>query len=206
MGLSVVRHGTALPRLRSGASGPLLERECSKRSCSPAILGLSKGARGETLHQVLRLLAQVQAAKGTSEPAHVLLKVHDEDTRFEPAVVRLARGVNGRLPPETIRQVVREQFGRFRQCYEAGLSRDPKLTGKIVVRFVIGRDGTVSNAAPSPLPASPELPPNAPEVPETSMPDDEVTKCVVDAFKDLEFPKPQGGIVTVVYPIVFSPG
>jgi hypothetical protein len=30
-------------------------------------------------------------------------------------------------------------------------------------------------------------------------------RCVRDNFLPLVFPKPQGGIVTVVYPIMFSP-
>jgi hypothetical protein len=38
------------------------------------------------------------------------------------------------------------------------------------------------------------------------MPDAEVTKCVTVVMKALEFPAPEGGIVTVAYPITFSPG
>jgi len=33
-----------------------------------------------------------------------------------------------------------------------------------------------------------------------------VAVCVVTAFYGLEFPEPDGGIVTVVYPIMLSPG
>jgi len=36
------------------------------------------------------------------------------------------------------------------------------------------------------------------------MPDD-VTSCVVRQFGNLSFPQPEGGIVTVVYPITFTP-
>jgi hypothetical protein len=38
------------------------------------------------------------------------------------------------------------------------------------------------------------------------MPDGGVVSCVVRAFYGLSFPQPEGGIVTVVYPIMFSPG
>jgi hypothetical protein len=38
------------------------------------------------------------------------------------------------------------------------------------------------------------------------MPDPEVTRCVLAAFAPLRFPQPENGIVTVVYPIHFSPG
>jgi hypothetical protein len=32
-----------------------------------------------------------------------------------------------------------------------------------------------------------------------------VVSCVSRAFYDISFPKPEGGIVTVVYPISFQP-
>ena len=38
------------------------------------------------------------------------------------------------------------------------------------------------------------------------MPDPEVARCVSEQFRLLEFPEPDGGLVTVVCPIVFSPG
>ena len=33
-----------------------------------------------------------------------------------------------------------------------------------------------------------------------------VVSCVVRGFGNLSFPQPEGGIVTVVYPIIFNPG
>ncbi len=97
--------------------------------------------------------------------------------------------ISGRLPPETIQRIVRQNFGRFRACYEAGLTRNPSLAGTVRARFVIGRDGAVSNVGDG----------------GSSMPDPAVTSCVIRAFYGLSFPQPEGGIVTVVYPIAFSP-
>jgi hypothetical protein len=37
------------------------------------------------------------------------------------------------------------------------------------------------------------------------LPDDEAVTCVVEAFRSLHFPPPDGGLVTVVYPITFEP-
>src|SRR5262249_36840059 len=51
----------------------------------------------------------------------------------------------GSLPPELIQRTVRQNFGRFRMCYEDGLRRSPSLAGRVAVRFVIGRDGSVSS-------------------------------------------------------------
>lgn len=97
----------------------------------------------------------------------------------------------GRLPPEEIRRIVRANYGTYRKCYEAGLGRYAKLEGKVTLRFVIERDGTVSNAVVS----------------DSTLPDCQVARCVRDGFKTLRFPKPRGGgIVTVQYPIMLQPG
>ena len=111
--------------------------------------------------------------------------------RTKPPQVRMgATSVSGRLPPEVIQRIVRQNFGRFRLCYENGLRNNPNLQGRVAVRFVIGRDGAVSNVGNG----------------GSDMPDSGVVSCVVRSFYGLSFPQPEGGIVTVVYPIMFSPG
>lgn len=40
----------------------------------------------------------------------------------------------------------------------------------------------------------------------SDLPDARALQCVVEAYYGLSFPQPEGGIVTVVYPIMFSPG
>ena len=96
--------------------------------------------------------------------------------------------VSGRLPPEAIQRIVRANFGRFRACYQDGLKRNPALEGRVTTNFVIGRDGSVSNVSDG----------------GSTMPDAGVKSCVLRAFYGLSFPQPEGGIVTVAYPIVFS--
>ena len=39
---------------------------------------------------------------------------------------------------------------------------------------------------------------------ERSITDSAVATCVENAFKSMSFPEPEGGIVTVVYPLVMS--
>lgn len=111
--------------------------------------------------------------------------------RTKPPQVRMgATTVNGRLPPEVIQRIVRQNYGRFRLCYENGLRNNPNLQGRVAVRFVIGRDGSVSNVGNG----------------GSDLPDPAVVQCVIRAYYGLSFPQPEGGIVTVVYPIMFSPG
>jgi Ca-activated chloride channel family protein len=108
-----------------------------------------------------------------------------------PPKVRMgATTVNGRLPPEVIQRIVRQNFGRFRLCYENGLRNNPNLEGRVSVRFVIGRDGNVSSTGNG----------------GSDLPDAGVVSCVQRAISGLSFPQPEGGTVTVVYPVMFSPG
>jgi hypothetical protein len=114
----------------------------------------------------------------------------NRDTR-SPHIRQGTTTVNGRLPPEVIQRIVRQNFGRFKLCYLEGLNRDPKLTGMVATKFVIDRAGAVSTAAREAT---------------TTMPDAAVVSCVVRGFSNLSFPQPEGGIVTVVYPVIFDPG
>jgi len=96
----------------------------------------------------------------------------------------------GRLSPDEIRAVVRANYDRVRPCYEAGLARDPKLAGRVGIRFVIERDGKVSST----------------RVADCTLPDCAVARCVRDELKSLTFPEPEGGIVSAVYPLMLEPG
>lgn len=126
-------------------------------------------------------------------PVHVVLADGRQVAapKTTPSTVRYgAMTVSGRLPPEVIHRIIRQNFGRFRLCYEQGLRNNPNLQGRVSVRFVIGRDGAISNVANG----------------GSDMPDGGVVNCIVRAFYGLSFPQPEGGIVTVVYPIMFAPG
>jgi hypothetical protein len=98
--------------------------------------------------------------------------------------------VNGRIPPERIQATVRASFAGIRTCYEQGLRASPSLQGRITIKFVIDLEGRVTSTVDA----------------GSDLPDREIVQCVADAFKKLRFPKPEGGIVTVVYPLVFNPG
>lgn len=104
-----------------------------------------------------------------------------------PRVKMGSTTVSGGLPPEVIQRIVRSSFGRFRACYDAGLRNDPNLSGNVRVRFTISASGSVKKASAS-----------------GSIPDEKVISCVQRAFNSLSFPQPEGGEVSVTYPIVFS--
>lgn len=111
-------------------------------------------------------------------------------TTLAPQVRMGAATVSGKLPAEVVRRIVRQNFGRFRMCYEQGLAKDPNLEGQLTVRFVIGRDGSVFDVVSA----------------GSNLANDGVKSCVVSSFYGLSFPQPEDGIVTVSYPLLLSPG
>jgi hypothetical protein len=87
---------------------------------------------------------------------------------------------HGRIEPVVIQRVARASFGSFTRCYQ----------GRVSTKFVIELDGSVSQAEVGAA---------------TTLPDKAVVSCVVEVFGRLRFPRPEGGIVDVVYPLSFSP-
>lgn len=106
-----------------------------------------------------------------------------------PRIREGATKVDGRLPPEVIQRIVRQNFRRFRLCYEAGLRDDPKLAGRVVTDFVIDRKGAVTSVKDG----------------DSDLPNAGVRSCMARVFSNLSFPEPEGGIVKVSYPIRFAP-
>jgi hypothetical protein len=113
---------------------------------------------------------------------------------YVPKGIKMREGnldsVGGQIPAEVIQRIVRQNFGRFRLCYENGLRTNPGLGGRVAVKFVIDRQGSVALASDG----------------GSDLPDQAVTACIVRGFQNLSFPEPKGGQVKVTYPIVFTPG
>jgi hypothetical protein len=100
-----------------------------------------------------------------------------------------ATTVNGRLSPPQIQASVRARWSRFLRCYDEKAESNPNLAGLVSMRFVIGRDGLVTNVSDR----------------GSTLPDPDVTSCVKRVFYAICFDHPDGGIATVVYPITFGP-
>jgi hypothetical protein len=155
-------------------------------------IGEGGGMRGETIGLTgigtcgSSLCSGVEGGFGRS-----LARTGPQHTSSVPQVrIGVGTSVSGHLPGEVIQRIVRQNYGRFRMCYEQGLSRNPNLEGRVAVRFVIGRDGSVSNVGNG----------------GSDLPDSGVVSCVMGAYYGLSFPAPEDGIVTVTYPIQFQPG
>jgi hypothetical protein len=97
----------------------------------------------------------------------------------------------GALDKSLIDAVIKRNMNQIRYCYQRQLTKNPNLGGKITVKFVIAKDGSVSKAS----------------IKSSTMGDKAVEGCITGRFMRFRFPEPKGGgIVIVSYPFIFQPG
>lgn len=97
--------------------------------------------------------------------------------------VRQAKGqIKGRLDRDIIHRIVRAHINEVRHCYASGLTRRPKLRGRVAIRFTIQASGRVSTS----------------RVSRSALGDERVEKCISAAARRWKFPRPQGGGEVVV--------
>jgi Ca-activated chloride channel family protein len=95
----------------------------------------------------------------------------------------------GALDKSLIDAVVKRNLNAIRYCYQKQLQLDPSLAGKVVVKFVIAKDGSVASAS----------------IKTSTLNQQAAESCIVSRFLRMSFPAPTGGgIVVVSYPFLFS--
>ena len=99
--------------------------------------------------------------------------------------------VMGSLSKEIIRRIIRRHLNQVRYCYQKELQANPRLAGRVVVKFTIDPSGKVV----------------AVKVQSSTLNNKKVEQCVARAVKNWLFPKPTGGgVVVVSYPFNFKRG
>jgi hypothetical protein len=93
--------------------------------------------------------------------------------------------VFGQLSVDLVNETMQKHTSALQACYKAGIRRDKTLNGVVLMRFVIGEDGKVTEAVDA----------------GSALPDEEVIKCLLEEVRKIEFPKPKSGTVTVLFPI-----
>jgi hypothetical protein len=95
----------------------------------------------------------------------------------------------GGLHASEIDETIKRHLNQIRYCYQRQLQKEPGLSGKLVSRFVIAKDGSVSKA----------------ETKASSLGNPAVDSCVNGRLARITFPQPRGGgIVIVSYPFMFT--
>lgn len=97
--------------------------------------------------------------------------------------------VDGGLDRDMIFEVVRRNQGQIRFCYEQGLQSDPKLAGRVAVKWVIDGNGQVKVAG----------------IESTTVNSKVIEDCILARLKSWKFPLPQGGVdVSVSFPFMLN--
>ncbi|HVI03862.1 MAG TPA: VIT domain-containing protein [Enhygromyxa sp.] len=108
-----------------------------------------------------------------------------------PMIQQAQPTITGSLDRDIIRRIVRAHINEVRSCYNAALTQDPNLAGRVTIEFTIAASGKVVGAV----------------VHGNDTGDAALGTCVAKAVKRWLFPKPKdSGEVVVRYPFVLSPG
>jgi hypothetical protein len=108
-----------------------------------------------------------------------------------PNVIATDAKVSGDIDKDLIRRIVRAHINEVRSCYNAGLTRNPNLDGRVLIQFSIVGNGKVASSV----------------VQENTTKDKQVGDCIAKAVKRWKFPRVgKGGTALVSYPFRLSPG
>ena len=166
-----------LPTL--SADGSLLGQECETEMVVYSGIGGLLGARGTQIGT---------GGLGSLEDGQQASESGDSDDSDSP--LGGSPIVLGALDKSLIEGVIKGNLADIRYCYQQELSANPLLSGKIVIKFVIAKDGSVSKAS----------------IKASTMSSSAVESCLTERFMAFEFPEPTGGgIVIVSYPFIFNP-
>ncbi|MBL0219355.1 MAG: AgmX/PglI C-terminal domain-containing protein [Myxococcales bacterium] len=109
--------------------------------------------------------------------------------RLAPLVILCGLATSAGAYPDTslIRRQIRVHLREIRACYEKALVKEPKLEGRVVATFTIGKTGAVTASKAEGLPA--------------------IDGCIAGVIRTIKFPPspPSKGFINVSYPFVFQP-
>lgn len=118
-----------------------------------------------------------KTVKGTKKPKEKKVSVRTGTAK-----------VKGQLSKELIDRVVRRHKKQIQFCFEKQLLRHPNLSGKVSLKWIITMSGGVTGA----------------KVSSSSLGNKDAESCMLRSLRSWKFPKPQGGVVEVVYPFHFG--
>ncbi len=100
-----------------------------------------------------------------------------------------AAQITGEVVHEPVHRAVKDALPALTSCYDDGIKKNAQLKGRVIFSFSIDAAGSAKDVKP-----------------DGDMPDKSVIECAQKAIAGAKFPKPKAGMVTVRYPILFSPG
>ncbi len=93
------------------------------------------------------------------------------------------------MPPKDLLLTMRGAQAKIQACHREGMKRDPSSSGEVKIRFVVTHEGVVRVWKDQ----------------DSTMTDEDITKCVGEVIKGLKFPKQKSpGDAWGIYKINFS--
>ena len=110
------------------------------------------------------------------------------DAGAPPTAAVGAAQASGEIDPQAVLALLRAEEPEARRCYEDALRGDPRLRGRVEVRFTLSVDGRITDALASGPPGFRA-----------------VGHCVVGHLRSLQWPAARGASVDFVFPYRFAP-
>lgn len=181
----------------SGALADLLRAGAPDRDQAAAlaqVTGVSSATEELGLRQLLRTpaagrISGVEGLRGSGAIAESTSMVGPAERSVQRIVRMEPPVVDGAADPALLAKEVRSRLSALRACYERALKRDPRLAGKLVLRFTVTPAGTVTGA----------------EIDEDTLRDEELRACLLASVRRWRCPAPPGP-VEVSFPFVFQTG
>lgn len=140
----------------------------------------------QTMHFDHQILEADVSDSGETSSSKTAASSSDVDVEVTVGDTHHKRGA-GTIAPEQVHNLLRQNLDAVESCYGAEQPDDTARNGKIVVKFTIATDGTVSLS---------------------HVTNDTVSggtgECVSEVVKDLEFPVPEGGSVFLQQTLQFT--
>jgi outer membrane biosynthesis protein TonB len=182
------------PKPAAGKDVKVEKRRSKKVAQKSEILAALKLNESTGLHSSL-------GYKGTAGPIHGVGKISTgggtgmhaslgKKSRRRAGKIRIGSGrSSGFCKKSDLARKIRRRAGAIRACYERRLQVNPRIQGKVNVRFTVGASGAVQSASAS-----------------GSLSDGAVRSCIVRTIRRIRFAKPEGGVCVVQWPFVFNSG
>ena len=155
---------------------------CVKKEMQKAVSSAEKSS----------LVEQDKALENSDEEINDVNEEKAKEHQDNPSKkhINLPSGVViGTLSKSLIDAEVNKHISDISSCHTQELQSNSSLSGRIVIKFVIARDGSVSKA----------------ESKEDTVGSEKVNQCILEQFLNMRFPEPKGGgVVIASHPFVFS--
>ena len=162
--------------------GLLLAGCMAKSSTPPLDTTVTPGAKPET-----ETTKSKEPSRDQDKASMAPITANADPLASSPEITSGKAEIKGSLAPEEVVGVIRKSLPGLKFCYDEARKKDPTLSGKMKVSFVIDSNGGVNEVKTREGLAT------------------ELDDCVSRKFAQFKFPPPaNGSTVEVSYPLVFN--